>query len=574
MGSMKAVILVGGLGTRLRAFVNDRPKPMAEIAKRPFLEHLIEQLKLFGIREFVFCHYYKPEFIIDHFKDGKKYGVKIDHVIQKENLNTGGAVKLAQDLLDDTFLVLNGDTLFPINFHRLIDFHRTEKGLGTIALSQVSDVSAYGLVEVAQNGQITAFKEKQASGKVSGTVNGGIYVLEPEVLDLIPAGKPVSLERKIFPKLLKTQKGLYGYQTDLAHFDIGTPIGFRRAEAYLKEAQSVVVRSRAPVRIAFGGGGTDLEPYISQIGGVVLNATINKYVYGTLELRNDRRVKIVAADYKKSSLYDDIKDLRRDSNIDLIKAVVKRMGVDYGFELFVRSDIPPNTGLGSSGAVAVAVIGLFNHFRKADKLSRYEVAELAYQVEMEDLKNVTGRQDQYAAVFGGVNLFEFLGGDFVKVSAVNLSVGVKNELEKNLLLVYLGRRKESGDLQKEWLRKSGAKGKSAAELDEIKRLAYESHQALMRFDLDNFGYLLGEAWELKKTINPEVSTPFVAKVYEEALRLGALGGRVAGSGGGGHMILYCRSNTEQEVARAVRKLGAEVVDFSFEDGGLQTWEVE
>lgn len=571
---MKALILAGGPGTRLKVFVNDRPKPMAIVNNRPFLEYLVDELKKYGVTEIGFALRFMPEVIQNYFGAGEKHGIKTFYTIeeQPEGLGTAGAVKLAEGYLkDEPFLVLNGDTFFPINFSRFIEFHQQKDGLASLALSYVPDVSAYGAVDLSKDDRIILFKEEAADFHGPGLVNGGVYLFNPEIFEHIPDDSYSSLERDIFPQFVSSGQKLFGYRTDLAHFDIGTPVGFRKAAAYLKDASSVVVRSRAPVRMAFGGGGTDLEPYISEQGGVVLNATINRYVYGTLQLRSDRKVRIISAEYKRSSVYDDIKDLHNDNDVNLINVIVKRMEIDFGFELFVRSDAPPNTGLGSSSALAVAVIGLFNHFRGYNKLTLYQIAELAYSVETEDLKNLGGRQDQYAAAFGGSNLYEFLGGDFVKINRVEMPEWVKAELEKNLLLVYLKQRAtDSGTMQKQWM----SADKSIDNLNELKRLAYESYYALQRRDLNTFGELLHQAWEIKKARNPNITTPEIDKLYELALQNGAVGGRLAGSGGGGHLILYCQPNTEQEVAKVLKEQGAEVIDFSFTEKGLETWEVE
>lgn len=574
----QAVILAGGLGTRVQALVPDQPKPMATIAGRPLLEYIIQWLKDYKIKEIIFCLHYKSEIVKNYFKSGRKFGVKIEYLIEKELLGTGGAVKNSEKLIkSETFLVINGDTYFPINLFRFIKFHKEKKGIGTIALSQVRDVSQFGSVEIDKNSRIIDFKEKAEKFRGPGLVNGGVYVLEPEIFKFIKPKRKVSIERETFPLLLKGKKSqLFGYISEKTHFDIGTPTGYHRTVAFLKGISPIVIRSRAPLRIAFGGGGTDLAPYTEEKGGCVLNATINKYVYGTLQLRDDKKIKVISADYKKSSLYNDIEKLREDEDVDLIKAVIKRMDVNYGFELFVRSDVPPNTGLGSSASVAVAAIGLFNYFHKSNYLSCHEIAELAFRVEDENLGNIGGRQDQYAASYGGFNFFEFKGEDFVKINPLNLPEAILYELEKNLLLVYIGKREESGKIQKLLKRqqRSYREKEKRKYLDLMKKLAYQSYYALLQGKLSQFGKLLGSAWEAKKKLNPAVTNKYIDNLYNIALEKGALGGRVTGAGGGGHLIIYCRPNTEQEISRALRKAGAEIIDFSFEDKGLRVWEVK
>jgi D-glycero-alpha-D-manno-heptose-7-phosphate kinase len=167
---------------------------------------------------------------------------------------------------------------------------------------------------------------------------------------------------------------------------------------------SSIVRSRAPVRIYFGGGGTDISPYTEESGGVVLSAAISKYTYGSLTPLKNPGVNLISADYKQAVAFHDIKNLEYSGDLDLMKAVIRKLQPKGGFELFLRSDVPPNTGVGSSATAALALLGLFNHIKKGRKLTSYELAELAFKIEAEELKNVGGRQDQYSASFGGINL--------------------------------------------------------------------------------------------------------------------------------------------------------------------------
>ena len=337
----------------------------------------------------------------------------------------------------------------------------------------------------------------------------------------------------------------------------------------------MIIRSRAPVRIAFGGGGTDMSPYTEQKGGVVLSSTINKYVYVTLMPKDDPEIKIISADYKKSVVFSGINELHYDGDLDLIKAVIKRMQPDYGFELFLRSDIPPNTGLGSSGAVTVALIGAFNQLRK-NKLNKHEIAELAYQIEDEELKNKGGRQDQYAASFGGLNWYEFKGFDFVRVNKIEITEDYLLELEKHLVLAFVSSRGESGNVQKilQEQQKLYSNEDKIKQLDRLKELALFSKEALEQGRLDDFGIILNQSWEEKKKLNPAMSTLKIDGAYSTAIQAGALGGRVTGAGGGGCMVFYCKSNKEQIVARELQKLGIHVIDFSFETGGLKTWTIK
>lgn len=238
---MQAVILAGGLGTRLRTLVNDRPKPMAAIADRPFLEYQVEFLKKYQVGEVILCVGYLWDKIYEYFRDGKDWDIKIHYAVEETPLGTGGALKNAEKLIDGPFLLLNGDSYFGMNLRELMRFHqaaklKTDSFAGTIALTEVPDRSKYGTVELGVGHSITAFKEKSPEDKGPGLINAGIYLLEAEVLAQIPAGSKLSLEREVFPSLLNEGFNLAGYPAEGYFVDIGTPEGFYKFEEHLKEA--------------------------------------------------------------------------------------------------------------------------------------------------------------------------------------------------------------------------------------------------------------------------------------------------------------------------------------------------
>jgi D-glycero-alpha-D-manno-heptose-7-phosphate kinase len=223
----------------------------------------------------------------------------------------------------------------------------------------------------------------------------------------------------------------------------------------------------------------------------------------------------------------------------------------------------------------VALIGLFNHLRKEDKLNKHEIAELAHEIANKELGNKGGRQDEYAAAFGGINFIEFKGNDFVRVNPVKIKNDYLLELEKHLVLAFVGARGESGKIQ-ELLAKqqqSYTKEEKMATLDKLKEFAKKMHFSLTEGKLDEFGKMIGESWKQKMQLNPNMTNEKIDHLYNTAIANGALGGRITGAGGGGCMIFYCKSNTEQIVAKKLEEAGARVIDFSFDKGGLQTWQV-
>ncbi len=572
---MKVIILSGGLGTRLSSLISDRPKILTPVAGRPFITHLTRWLNKYGFKEVIFCVSYKAEQIIKFVRDGESLGIKASFSRNPQTSGTGGAIKIACRKFignNEDALVINGDTFFDVNLNKFKEFHLENKAFISIALSHVLDVQRYGQVETSNNNKVLEFKEKESGGKSiskAGLVNGGIYMFSSEAIKAFkkfPAS--FSVERDFFPKQIRTES-VFGYISDTTHYDMGTPAGYRRTDRFLGGNDQIVIRSRAPMRVSFGGSGTDVPTFDQKHGGCVLNSSINKYVYGLLKLREDRKIRIVSSDYHLSVVYDDIKHLKLDGNLDLVKAVIKRIDVNYGFELEIRSDVPPNSGLGSSASVCVAVIGLFNHLLVDNKMTKPQIAELAFQVETQDIKNIGGRQDQYAAVFGGFNFLEFMGKDFVKISPITIKKNILLELERNTVLAYIGTRKTSG-LQHSSKQISEAEKKKY--LHAIKALGYEAYDSLARGDLNRFGNILEETWNLKKRAFPQSTNRHIEALYSAAKTAGAMGGRVVGAGGGGHIMFYCHLGTEHKVSKALSSLGAKVMDFGFDYDGLQTWE--
>ncbi len=337
----------------------------------------------------------------------------------------------------------------------------------------------------------------------------------------------------------------------------------------------MIIRTKAPVRISFAGGGTDVSPYCEERGGCVVNVAINKYAWGTLELTNKPGICISSSNHPKILRFNSVKDITYNRTLDLLKSVVKHMhNGKKGINLFLRSDVPPRSGLGSSASAFVSMIGLFNHLKRDKKITDYEIAELAFNLERKELNNMGGKQDQYASVFGGLNYIEFKGNDFIRVNPLRLKQDYINELEKNLVLVHVGARKASGDIIKDQTKSYKKHNKNVTSgLDKTKEIAIETKYALTRGDLDYFGELLHDAWTAKKKFSSMITNPYIDKLYNLARKKGAIGGKISGAGGGGHMILYCKPNKEQIVAHELTKAGVKIVPFSFDYNGLQSWEV-
>ncbi len=341
----------------------------------------------------------------------------------------------------------------------------------------------------------------------------------------------------------------------------------------------MIVRSKAPLRISFAGGGTDVSPYPEEKGGAVLNCTISRYAYATLEAgpSDDGAVSVQSLDFNLSVNYAKPEDLVYNGELDLVKAavnVLRPKGSDRreSLRLSLHSDAPVGTGLGSSSTMAVALVGAFQRYLR-QSWTAYEVAELAYRIERQELRLKGGRQDMYAAAFGGFNFMEFDSQRTI-VTPLKISSEVANELAYRLLLCYTGTSHYSDDIiQRQQASYAHKEGATVRALDATKALAIDMKNELLRGNIDAMGRLLDEGWQLKKQFTEGISNPHIDAFYERARAAGALGGKLVGSGGGGYILLFCDFARRAEVAKAVQASGGTVTDFSLETAGLQTWEL-
>jgi len=334
----------------------------------------------------------------------------------------------------------------------------------------------------------------------------------------------------------------------------------------------MIIRSKAPLRISFGGGGTDVSPYPEERGGVTLSTTIDKYAYCTLATRDDKSINVQSLDYNIAARYFTDEELRYGGKLDLVKAAIKVMKVKQGLDLFLHSDAPPGCGLGTSSTMTVTLVGAFKHWLKLP-LTDYNIAELAYHIEIEELGIKGGKQDQYAASFGGFNFIEFLG-DKVIVNPLRIKPEILNELEYRLMLCYTGKTRLSAGIIDDQVSNYREKKEDVVRaLDETKQLAIAMKNALLLGRIDEFGSLLHQAWCSKKRFSSKITDPHIDKLYETARENGAIGGKLLGAGGGGYLLLLCQFDKRHIVAEKLEQLGGKITDFAFDFNGLQTWEV-
>jgi D-glycero-alpha-D-manno-heptose-7-phosphate kinase len=334
--------------------------------------------------------------------------------------------------------------------------------------------------------------------------------------------------------------------------------------------RQVVLKSRAPVRLDFSGGWTDVPPFSEDVGGAVVSASINRYTYSTVKFLPNKKIRLTSSDYNMVVEIDKPSSLNYDGNLDLVKSAIKRLKLKTGLELYIRSDAPPNSGMGTSASAAVCLIGTLNRMQ-SDKMTFHEIANLARELELEELEIAGGRQDQFSAAFGGINFMEFKDPQ-VLLSPLRLSDAIICELEKQLVLCYTGISRISGNIiskvMGQYIKRNP---KTVDALYDMKRIAIDMKIALLNDDVDKFGVLLGENWENQKKLHESVTNPIVDKIFKLAKKNGAIGGKALGAGGGGCLLFFCEQNTEQKLKKVLREQNLQIIDFNFEFKGLQTW---
>ena len=326
---------------------------------------------------------------------------------------------------------------------------------------------------------------------------------------------------------------------------------------------------RAPVRISFGGGGTDLASYYEKYGGVVVSAAIDKYFYTILELRQDNRIQIISSDLQINQTVEDTYELKLGKGLDIPVAVIRHMHIHRGMNMLMASEIPPGTGLGSSGAVTVNIINTINHLEHL-KMTKREIAEMAYDIEYNILKLPIGKQDEYASAFGGLNFITFEKSG-VTVEKLDVPKEIRMRMEDDIMLFFTGRTRESSKILKSQDRSTkDDKGEVVERLHEIKELAFEVKKAIEIGDLIELGNLLDLAWQKKKKLAKGISNPRIDKIYNSAKKKGAIGGKLTGAGGGGYMMLFCQKKYQPAVIKEMRKEGLQQLDFKFDHKGVKT----
>lgn len=343
----------------------------------------------------------------------------------------------------------------------------------------------------------------------------------------------------------------------------------------------MIYRSKAPFRLGIAGGGTDVSPYSDLYGGAILNVTINLYAHATIRPLDNGKIRFVHINDNITEEFDSVSQLPLTGHLllqhGIYNSIVSKYnnGQPLSFELITSMDVPSGSGLGTSSTLVVAILGAFTEWLKLP-LGRYDIAHYAYEIERVDLNMAGGKQDQYAATFGGVNFMEFLEEDRVIVNPLRINDDILQEWAMNTLLFYTNQQRCSAHIIEEQADNVKKKNNDSLEaMHNVKTEAFRMKNCLLRDELWELGKALNTSWTNKKKMARHISNEFIDQIYETAIANGALGGKISGAGGGGFMFFYCPGNSCYKVSEALTNLQiGKVHKFEFCKKGLTTWTVK
>src|SRR5688572_2441251 len=338
----------------------------------------------------------------------------------------------------------------------------------------------------------------------------------------------------------------------------------------------MIYRSKAPLRIGLAGGGTDVSPYSDVYGGAILNATISLFAHATIEPLEEKKILLVANDRNETESFDFQNELPVNGHLDLLKGVYNKVVQDYGeakcgFRLSTFVDAPAGSGLGTSSTLVVAIIGAFAEMMRLP-LGEYDIAHYAFEIERKYLNLAGGKQDQYAATFGGVNFMEFYADDKVIVNPLRIKQQYLFELENNLVLYYTATSRESAKIIEQQSKNVVSDREVSIEaMHQLKQQSKMMKEALLKGRLNEFGEILDFGYQQKIKMAEGISNPLIEEIYSTAKSSGATGGKISGAGGGGFMIFYCPGTTKFNVVKNLERFGGQHKSYQFVNHGLKSW---
>ena len=339
----------------------------------------------------------------------------------------------------------------------------------------------------------------------------------------------------------------------------------------------MIIKSKAPLRLGLAGGGTDVSPYSDMFGGAILNATISSYAYATIEPLENGKIEFVTGNVPEPFIQDSALELPINNRVYELQCGVYNHIVKHyvhkplSFRMTTWIDAPQGSGLGTSSTLVVAILGAFVEWLKLP-LGKYDIAHTAFEIERIEMKMAGGKQDQYAATFGGVNYLEFLANDKVIVNPLNIKENILNELESNLVLYFTETNRDSASIISHQV--ENVKNNNHEAVDAMHRLKEQAQmmkECLLRGDVDKIGEVLNLGWLNKKKMATQITNSMLDSIYESAISNGASGGKISGAGGGGFMFFYCPGTTRLQVTQALSKFGGRTKSFTFTQQGLTTW---
>ncbi|OCZ49442.1 dehydrogenase [Dehalobacter sp. TeCB1] len=339
----------------------------------------------------------------------------------------------------------------------------------------------------------------------------------------------------------------------------------------------MIIRSKAPLRLGLAGGGTDVSPYCDEYGGAVLNATIDMYAHCTIEPTTDNKIEFIAPD--RNELFSDKSSacIEIDDSLLLHKGIYNRIVKDFNngkplsFRMTTYADAPAGSGLGSSSTMVVAMLKAYMEWLNLP-LGDYDLASLAYEIERNDLKLSGGKQDQYAATFGGFNFIEFFNENRVIVNPLRIKNWIKNEVENSLILYYTGVSRESAAIINDQIKNTQAKAEKSLEgMHELKYLTVEMKNAFLKGDFDALAGCLNKSWESKKKMASSISNPMINDIYEFIMANGGKAAKISGAGGGGFMMIICDPKERYSLVEKLNQRMGKVVLPQFTERGAQAW---
>jgi len=341
---------------------------------------------------------------------------------------------------------------------------------------------------------------------------------------------------------------------------------------------TLCVRSKSPLRLGIAGGGTDVSPYSDLFGGCVLNATIDMFAHCTLEVLDNGMTEFIAADRNERFEAKSVYHYPLEGNLILHKAVYNRIVKNFAkqplsIRLTTFSDAPAGSGLGSSSTLVVGMVTAFQELLKLP-LGEYDIAHLAYEIERIDCGLAGGKQDQYAATFGGFNFMEFYANDKVIVNPLRIRENILNELQAHLLLYFTGVSRDSADIIKKQIKSVTTKDESHTNsMHEVKRLSYLMKEKLLSADIEGMASLIHDSWEAKKHMAEGISNSFIDNIEKEALAGGAKALKISGAGGGGFIMIFVDPKDKVKLIEKLSSLGGQFFRFQFTESRATSWKV-